>query len=550
MGRVGKRELEKIENAVIFDRACEEDFNEKFLIFGCSHPAVAEKARVAIDLNNLVFLRQKNPSEKARLILNAYKEIAKINYSYIDIPVGDSLLAKTDDFELASILSMHFSPLYVVTRNKEISDVGIAIDGEIKEIQGNIGDFIVKLDGVDLRTGKRVGELKVAQIFIPGIKDERDGIYSSERRVLEAIYNKGGILKVKAINYSKDRCGASFNGISGCKLCRCNHGFVGHGESVRIDLLGCYACGLCASLCPSDSLRFEILPREVIIKMIDIFSEYRGRKTILFACKNAIAKVYGNRKTETFFPIILPCINALSEVEILYPLLRGFSGVYILPCNCRHGKFDGANRAMKIAEHFGIECIVLEDEFRAEVIKKLNTFKPVSENFEFKSEIKRKQLIEILSFLKSKLEYDGEKIDLEGFGYAEVSESCTLCRTCSTVCFMDALRRNNGKLEFQHGLCVDCGLCMIFCPENAIRVENGLYIDKVVEKVILREEKMIRCPECGKEHISEKEYRKISSATGYRILSLYCSDCRAKMIFEGIYKEMEGVFDEGNKRNS
>ncbi len=549
-GRVKRGDLEKIKGVEIFDSLCKNETDRRFDIIGCSYPSLKNVGRILIDLNNLVFLKQKESIEKAKLILKAYSELMGVHASFIDAEVDDSLLVKTDDFELAFGLSKHFDPLYVLTDNPAISEVAVAIKGEIKSIKGKIGKFEVKIDGVEIRSGKKVGSITVSQIFIPGLERTKEGMYSSYHQIFDAIYNKGGIVKINPLSYKKDRCGVSFNGVSGCDLCKCNHGFIIHGQEVQIDLMSCYGCGLCSSLCPSDALSFQIFPREALLKMIDVMSEYRKKKTLLFACRNAIGKVYEGGKTDSFFPIILPCINALSEVEVFYPLLNGFSGVYILPCDCPHGSFEGLKKAGEIASVFGIDRIVIQKEFNPEVIKKLNSKKPISNKFKLNSDEKRRQLIEIVSYFKNHFKPTIEKMDLDEFGYLKVSESCTLCKTCSSVCPMNAIERNGGKLEFTHGLCINCDLCRIFCPENSIKIEEELLIPEIDVKKVLKEEKMIRCPRCNKEHISESEYKKVSALTGHKIFTLYCNECKPIIVFEGIYKELAGEGDGEGKGDS
>ncbi len=546
-GRVKREHLEKIENAHIFDRLCHEKPEKKFDIAGCSHPALKDTARILIDLNNLIFLRQKEPAERTRVILKAYSEILKPEISFIDAEIDSSLLVITDSIEFVSLLAKHFEPLYVLTDDPSISEIAIAIKGKIKSISGSIGNFNVELDGTDLRTGKKIRNIEVSQIIIPGIDDTREGIFSSELQALEAVYNKEGIVKVKPVIYHDERCGVSFNGVHGCRLCRCPYGLIQHRDRVIIDLMSCPGCGLCSSLCPSDALSFQIFPRSALLKMIEVMSEYRKRKTLLYACKNAIGRVYGEERTDTFFPVILPCINSLSEVEVLYPLVRGFSGVYILPCECPHEDFEGAKKAVEIARAFEIESIVIERDFYPEIVRKLNRSSPVSDDFQLNSLEKRKQLAEIISEIKKHNEPVTEKLNLSDFGSLSISDSCTLCKTCSSVCPTNAIERNNGRLEFIHGLCINCNLCRIFCPEGSIKIESGLYLMEADIKKVLKEEKMIKCPRCKKEHISESEYRKISALTNHRILTLYCNECKPVIVFEGLYREIAGEENEQNK---
>ncbi len=546
-GRVERKDLEKIENAIIFDTLCCEDLESKFDIIGCSHPSLRNAGKILIDLNNLVFLRQKDSAEKAKIILKAYSQLLSVEPYFMEAEVDNSLLVKTDDHNFASMLSKHFEPLYVLTDNRSISDIALAIEGKLESISGSIGEFEVRLNGIDMRTGKRISNIRVSQILIPGINDPREGIFSSELEAVEAIYNRGGVLKVKSLEYRDEMCGVSYNGIGGCKLCRCPHGLIQHRESVVVDEISCPGCGLCSALCPSDALSFRIFPRNVVLRMIQTMAEYRKRKTLLYVCRNAVTKVYGSGKTESFFPVILPCINSLSEVEVLLPLVSGFSGVCILPCDCPHGDFEGIKRAAEIAEAFGIERIAVEKDFHPELIERMNRLKPISSDFKLGSSRKREQLLEIIAFLKQHFEPATYRLSFDNFGMLNVSDSCTLCKTCQSVCPMNAIDRRDGRLEFIHGLCINCDLCRIFCPENSITIESCLNLAEADSRKVLKELKMIKCPRCQRKHISENEYRKISALTGQKTVTLYCDSCKPVIVFEGIYREVKGEENEQDK---
>jgi len=540
-GKVKRKTLEKIPDADVFDDLCSQRAEKRYDIVGCDHPSLKEVGKILINLNELVFLRQKDSLRKAKLIIDAYKELLRLDYEFLKAEIDPSLLIQTDNFELAKSLSKHFQPLFVVTRNRKIMGTGRTIIGEVKSVSGNIGDFRVKIHGFDAHTGERVDEIKVSQVLIPGFPFKKDGLFNDEIDAIEAIYNKEGAVKVKSLDYRRDFCCVSLNGVSGCKLCTCIHNCIEHGESLIIDQFGCMTCGKCSSQCPTDALRFMPVPREVILRQANIFREYKGKKVLLFACINALHEVYGESRVETLFPILLPCVNVLSEVEVLYPLLSGFSGVYVLRCECQHGNAESIENAIKIARAFGISSLIMESNFSEKKLESLIKKEPIANDFELNAEKKREQLIEIIGEIKRRKEMKEKVIDIRGFGQLRVNESCTLCNTCNYSCITNAIRREGNYLKFTHGLCIDCGLCEKLCPEKAIFIEKGLSLEDVENEVILKSDEMIACPKCGKEHMSKTEYKKISERIGYEVIPKYCPDCRATIIFEEIYKEiMEG----------
>jgi len=543
-GKIEREELEKLEKSFdvqVFDNLCEEKPEEFFDVVGCSYKLVGDLGKFQIDLNDLVFLRQDNATEKAELLLKAYRKMFEVEREVMRINVSSSFLVETDDVEFAKELQKIFTPLYVVTRNKEMKGVGIPIMGKVTGFEGELGSFRVFIDGVNMHTGEAVESVVVSQLLIPGMKLRKDGAFNVKSDVLDAISNVGEFAKFKAVEYDASRCAASFNEVSGCKLCECTHECLIRERYIRIEHRNCFGCGRCASLCPTDALEFSLMPGEVVEEIINTLSGYREEKVLLYVCKEALGKVYGGEKTGTFFPVVVPCVAALSEVDIIYPLLRGFNGVYVLHCsNCPHGSFDGLRLAESICEAFDIDNIVHSEEFDERQIEMLLKRSPVDTGFDLRGSNKREKLLEIVKRIEEKRELKVRKLSFPGFGEVNVSYACTLCETCHKVCPTGALKKEGGKLKFSHGLCIGCKLCEKLCPENAIAVKDELDLGEFCYEIIVREDDLLECPRCGKRHISKREYQKLSELTGQKYSLMFCRDCRAVVIFEGIYREIFG----------
>ena len=541
-GKVERRELEEVVKAHVFDDMCKRLPSESFDIVCCEHPAVRKIGKIHINLNDLIFLKQDGAAEKAQLLLQALGELLNLSPKIIKIDVNTSLLLKTDDVELAKRAEKHFDPLYIITTNEEMKGIGIPIRGEIIEIRGELGKFEVFLEGINLYTGEKMSEIVVSQVVIPGLTFTKDGVFNSEEGILDAISNVGGVLKFEALDYNREMCAVSVNNISGCRMCECIHNCLEHDNNVLIDYKGCLGCGRCSSLCPTDALRLSLMPRDVVRRQVNIFSTYSGDKVLLYVCRNSLNKIYTSPgKTGTFFPVIVPCIAALSEVEILYPLLKGFNGVYILACsNCPHGSFEGVELAMKICDAFGIRNLILQDTFTETKIGELLNAEPVSRDFELNDASKRQQLLKIVHRIKETRNLRDGTLESINFGEVTISERCTLCDTCSYMCPTKAIWKREGEIRFVHGLCINCKLCEKLCPEGAIRVKPTLNLSEFDIEKTIKEDEMISCPRCGKRHISKAEFIKISEITGQKYSLMFCRDCRPVVVFEGIYKEVFG----------
>jgi ferredoxin len=82
--------------------------------------------------------------------------------------------------------------------------------------------------------------------------------------------------------------------------------------------------------------------------------------------------------------------------------------------------------------------------------------------------------------------------------------ACTLCLACVGACPEGALLDNaeRPQLRFIEKNCVQCGLCELTCPEDAIRLEPRLWLaeDGRARKQprVLNEAEPYRCIRCGK----------------------------------------------------
>ncbi|AUX10185.1 iron-sulfur cluster-binding protein [Halalkaliarchaeum desulfuricum] len=136
---------------------------------------------------------------------------------------------------------------------------------------------------------------------------------------------------------------------------------------------------------------------------------------------------------------------------------------------------------------------------------------------------------------------------LKDFGYMEVAEGCTLTPTCATLCPTDAIRRNieAGRLEFNHELCVNCGICAEGCIENVLTMHDGLDRSLLPEDrggdpwMTVYEGEVMECAGCGKPFASAASADVMREQVGDLVGDLgpgeeeifdYCSDCRSGLM--------------------
>jgi formate hydrogenlyase subunit 6/NADH:ubiquinone oxidoreductase subunit I len=52
-------------------------------------------------------------------------------------------------------------------------------------------------------------------------------------------------------------------------------------------------------------------------------------------------------------------------------------------------------------------------------------------------------------------------------------EGCIFCVGCSSVCPVNAIVAEGGRMKYYPEKCIDCGLCVKACPANVITLEKG-----------------------------------------------------------------------------
>ena len=522
--------------------SCEEDFDiEGYTIFTC--PALYHKVRDKVEDYKVLDLRVlkafRNPNEVAKAILTSESIYNELEFETVD--VGDSVVYVGDNLELIRELSLHCD-LTVITQNEDTIENLYpyeirVIRGRVKDIKGSMGNFKVYVEGYDVVRGEDVDVVESGQVIYPNFDKCVEGIYNDEFfGAFKVLSNLGGFMKLIAVKIDPEICGATKSGIIGCTFClECPNSAVKmKNGKIEVDLISCKACGFCSSICFTSAMKNKVLSHDKLVEKIERVSEVTKLDTIAFVCESTLGKLYRFKNLPDVAIIPVPCLNHLNEVHYLYAVLKGFK-VLAVPCN--NFKTDCFNIAVKTLKAFGFDCLkIARWENFEEVFDELKNAKVPKVKFELRGRNKREMW---LSLVESLMVYElKERIfESEHFGKIKVNENCTLCKACMNFCPMEAIKRNGGKILFNHALCIACEMCAKACPEKAITVEKVLDFGDLHEKLVFEDE-MIRCPKCGKTHMSRKAYEKMKKLTGMEKSLLFCNECRPKIILEGVYEEI------------
>ncbi|AEA46737.1 4Fe-4S binding protein [Archaeoglobus veneficus] len=548
----------KISDAeVIIVNDCKVKVEYSFVVFGC--PAIPHASGYSgnyeiVDLRMVESLFE-NPEDVASAWINSSLVFSEPEVESVEM--GYDIVYEGDNVEIISELALNAN-VTVVTSNvetiKSLYPFRVrVIEGRIEDVRGKVGNFEVIVDGVDVTTQKR-GKIvvKAGQVITPHA-EEKEGVFTGDeyRAALKAVNNLGSFIRIKAVDVNYHVCGTAKSGIPGCSLClSCPTGSIErYNDGLKINLESCTGCGFCAAVCPVSAIRNTILPSEVLLEKIDAaLSAESEKKVVAFVCQNALGDFYEMwrnccEKLPPVLPVIVPCINSVSEIHYLYAILRGADGVVAIPCECEV-RYDALEIAKATLEAFGFDGIrvaraaELKDVDFGNVPGKLLDSPP-------EGETKRQKWLYMVERLMA-FPLRKDKFQIKQFGKIEIGDTCTLCRACASFCPANAIVRDieNGRILFTHALCFACNLCVGVCPENAIKLENVLDFNSLAESVVFEDE-IIRCPSCGKPHITRRAYEKIRVLSKMENALLFCPDCRPRVILESIYEE---IMDERGRR--
>ena len=121
-------------------------------------------------------------------------------------------------------------------------------------------------------------------------------------------------------------------------------------------------------------------------------------------------------------------------------------------------------------------------------------------------------------------------------------DACTLCLSCVSACPASALQDNEERpqLRFIEKNCVQCGLCVITCPEDAITLQPRLLLSPLrKESRVLNESQPYQCIRCSKPFGTLKAIESmLGKLAGHAMFQgaaadrlKMCSDCRVIDIY-------------------
>ena len=340
----------------------------------------------------------------------------------------------------------------------------------------------------------------------------------------------GEFEKPRYVHYEEKLCAHSRNTKTGCTRCLdvCAADAVHSlGDKIWANPYMCMGCGDCATTCPTGALRFAYPGvADIGARLRTLLSVYRaaGGKdaALLFhngkggrALISRLARV-GKGLPARVLPIEVHSVAAIGIDTVLGAIAYGASQVFALLDDAgaeEHGAL--LNQQARLAEtilnglgYAGTHWQVVHAEEPAALQAALWSSQPamtVAEPAKFHlSNRKRETLDFAIDHLVRQASAPPEQIGLPSgspFGTLTINASrCTLCKACVGACPSFALQdvEDAPKLRFIEHNCVQCGLCEVTCPEQAISLVPRLLLTPAARQpVTLNEAEPFHCVRCG-----------------------------------------------------
>ena len=304
---------------------------------------------------------------------------------------------------------------------------------------------------------------------------------------------------------------------------------IENSSEMKVTAQNCDACGLCAGICPGEAFSLE-KP-----SYAQLAAEALEKLQITFTCQ----------RNQYLGAATVPCLGYLPET-----LLMGF----VLSCDRVRFLFDAKRCAScsrqagplieerlgwvkELAFRFGKAGVVLFDDGKQdEVISRGEFFAflktrtktladrlptPLTEKVQEEG-VNKKSLPASRKLFLNMVSRDTEGNDLptpepvlvsgenRPFSQIQVNNSCSGCADCTIFCPTGALRvENKGEAqELLHtaALCLNCGVCRVKCPQQAISKSEVLDLSLVITgaSTLVKSLSASLCVRCGRPvHVTE-----------------------------------------------
>ncbi len=456
-------------------------------------------------------------------------------------------------------------------------------------LQGHFGAFIVEVVDpagvIDLATVLNTGQSHFDLVVDLGDRPLIDfevlplGYYRCHPQDQEALAVVIGELpemvgdfdKPRYFQYDADICAHGRSGVRGCQRCldSCPTGAITSlAESVRIDPYYCQGGGSCAAACPSGAISYRYpAPRDLLNrlrKLLRTFDEHGGGPAVLLFHGGGSDGTALESLPANVIPVEVEEIGSVGMDVWLACLAYGAARIVLLapdsvPTSVRRETEAQLSVAHALLTGMGFPAAALALVAEAEASRPApgDTMPALSPTGFAGSNAKRDTLFAAIDHLLSQSQCGATELPLPAaspFGSVVVNQqTCTLCMACVSVCPAAALGDgvDTPLLSFTERNCVQCGLCELACPEDAIERHPRLLTGREQRNKtqVLHQEPPFCCVVCGTPFATRSVIETLTERL--RSHSMFqepqalerlrmCGDCRVKDMFAADLRPGDG----------
>ena len=359
--------------------------------------------------------------------------------------------------------------------------------------------------------------------------------------------------------YRREFCQYSGRLNLGCHQCfdACPHGALSRNDSgIAVDHLTCRNCGSCIAACPTGALQEQEFTDKIFTAYFEGLS-FPEHAVIVLGSEQDLRELWWHHAGWTgdnVFFLEYPQVNALTAMHYLFLFALGFAQAAVLNHAGAAAEISPAKKELeltnKILEQlFAIPdfAIPATDKNIHNIIISKNRKNPLPELYDnFSYHNRRQKTASILQFLIAAGAEVEAALPTEACATCGQvlcdDDKCTACVACLNECHTGALHADQEHYTLKHiaALCVQCGICVAVCPEQALTLHPGLVLTpRFFQSAVLSRAEPMICKRCGTQFGTRKSYQHVMNllreagrfAEQEEVLA-YCETCRAVKMFE------------------